>query len=71
MEVLKESPTHHSIKRRAEEPKLQIGEKISLKGGGIGIVLARYTASGAQDETCYVVEVLPDEGEKSCAKISS
>ena len=62
MEVVKEAPPHQTIKRRSDEPKLQIGERVSLKDGGIGVVLARYTPSGGQNEVCYVVEVLSNEG---------
>lgn len=64
MEVVKEEPPHHTIRRLSDEPKLQVGEKVSLKDGRIGIVLARYTPSGGRNEVCYAVEELPDEGEK-------
>ena len=64
MEVVKETLPHQTIKRRFDEPKLQIGEKVSVKEGVIGIVLARYTPSGAPNEVRYVVEIISDEGEK-------
>ncbi len=62
MRTVKEAP-HHTIKRRAEEPKLRIGERVSVREGVIGIVLARYTPSGAPNEVRHiVVEIIPDEG---------
>jgi hypothetical protein len=64
MEAVKEAPPHQTIKRRSDEPKLQIGDKVLVKDGVIGVVLARYRPSGGQNEVCYVVEVLSDEGEK-------
>ncbi len=64
MEVVKEEPPlYRTIRRRSDEPKLQIGETVSLKAG-TGKVVARYKPSGGQDEICYVVEILSDEGEK-------
>ena len=69
MEVVKEAqPQQQTIKRRSDEPKLQIGERVSLKDGAIGVVLARYTPSGVQTEVCYIVEVLSEEGEKGKAR---
>jgi hypothetical protein len=60
---VKEAP-HHTIKRRADEPKLQVGQRVSLKEGGIGVVLARYTPSGSRDEVRYIVEVISEKGAK-------
>jgi len=65
--LVKEAPPHHTIRRRSDEPKLQIGERVSLKDGGIGVVLARYTPSGAPNEVRYIVEIISDEGEKGKA----
>ena len=58
-------PQHHTIKRRSDEPKLQIGDRVSIKEGIIGVVLARYTPSGSRDEVRYVVEIITgaDDGE--------
>ncbi len=64
MEVVKESPPHHTIKRRSDEPKLQIGDRVSVKEGVIGVVLARYTPSGGGNEVRYVVEIISDDGNK-------
>ena len=66
--LLKEPPPHHTIKRRSDEPKLQIGERVSLKDGGIGVVLARYTPSDVPNEVHYVVEILSDEGGEGKAR---
>jgi hypothetical protein len=52
------------IRRRLDEPKLELGETISIKEGVSGVVVARYIPSGRQKEVCYIVEVLPDEGNK-------
>lgn len=64
MGLVKEPP-HHTIKRRSDEPKLQTGDRVSLKEGGIGVVLARYTPSGGRDEVRYIVEVISKEGVKN------
>jgi hypothetical protein len=67
MALVKEEPPHHTIKRRSDEPKLQIGERVLVKEGVIGVVLARYTPSGTPNEVRYIVEVLPGESEKGRA----
>ncbi len=64
MIVVKEEPPHQTIKRRSDEPKLQIGEKVLIRQGVVGVVLARYTPSGTPNEVRYVVEIISDEGEK-------
>ncbi len=61
MEMVKEAP-HHTIKRRADEPRLRIGERVAVKEGVIGVVLARYTPAGAPNEVRYLMEIIPDEG---------
>ncbi len=63
MGLVKEA-AHQTIKRRSDEPRLEIGDRVSVREGVIGVVLARYTPSGEENEVCYVVEVVPDEGEK-------
>jgi hypothetical protein len=65
MGMVKEAlPPHHTLRRRSDEPKFRIGEKVLVKEGMIGVVLARYTPSGGQNEVRYVVEIISDEGEK-------
>ena len=66
MGLVKETP-HQTIRRRSDEPKLQIGERVSVKEGVLGIVLASYTPSGAPNEVRYIVEIISDEGEKGKA----
>jgi hypothetical protein len=39
-------------------------DTISIKDGVIGVILARYTPSGVQNQVCYIVEVISDESEK-------
>jgi len=62
---VKEEPPHQTIKRRSDEPKLQIGDKVLVREGVMGVVLARYTPSGGQNEVYYVVEILSDQGKKA------
>ena len=47
----------HTIKRRSDDPKLEIGETVLLKDGVTGVVLARYTPSTHRDELWYIVAV--------------
>ena len=61
--VLKEA-LHQTIRRRLDEPRLELGAAISLKDGATGVILARYVRSGRPDEVCYVVERISDNGEK-------
>jgi len=63
MELVKEAP-HQTIRRRLDEPKLEIGDRVSIKDGVNGVVLARYTPSGGRNQVCYIVEVMSEEGEK-------
>jgi hypothetical protein len=49
-------PERQTIKRRHDEPKLEIGDTIEIKDGVIGVVLARYTPSGGRNEIHYIVE---------------
>ena len=65
MELVKEA-SHQTIRRRSDEPKLEIGHRISIREGVTGMVLARYTPSGGKNEVCYIVELLSNRGEK-CA----
>jgi hypothetical protein len=45
MGELKQAP-HRTVTRRWDEPKLEIGDTISMEEGLVGVVLARYTRSG-------------------------
>jgi hypothetical protein len=47
----------HTIRRRSDQPTLEIGETVMLKDGVVGVVLARYKPSGHKDEVRYVVQV--------------
>jgi len=55
------------IRRRFDEPKLEIGSTISLKHGATGVVVARFTRPGRQNEVCYLVECKPPEANKEGA----
>ena len=61
--MVKEAP-RHTIRRRLDEPKLELGATISIKEGVIGVVLARYTPSGVRNQVCYIVELISDESEE-------
>ena len=50
---------HRTIKRRPDEPRLEIGATIEIKEGVIGVILARYIPSGGRKEIHYVVETKP------------
>jgi hypothetical protein len=63
MELVKEPP-HQTIRRRSDEPKLEIGDRIPIREGVTGTVLARYMPSGGKNEVCYIVELLSNGGEK-------
>ena len=49
------------LRRRLDEPKLEVGDIVSLKDGESGIVLARYIPSGRANEVCYIVEVISND----------
>jgi hypothetical protein len=56
MGELKQAP-HQTVTRRWDEPKLEIGDTISMEGF-VGVVLARYTLSGdARHDVHYIVEL--------------
>ena len=48
-----------AIKRRSDEPKLELGTTIEIKEGVIGVVVARYMPSGGHNEVHYIVETKP------------
>ena len=54
---MKDAP-HRTVTRSGDEPKLEIGDKIPLEEGIVGIVLARYTRSdAARNDVHYIVEL--------------
>jgi hypothetical protein len=58
---VKEEPRHITLKRRLDEPKLEIGETVTVREGVIGVVLARFRPSGAHsNEVHYIVELRPE-----------
>jgi hypothetical protein len=57
---MKQAP-HRTVTRRWDEPKLEIGDTISMEEGLVGVVLARYTLSGdARNDVHYIVELRPE-----------
>jgi len=62
--VQSESRGRQTIKRSLEEPKLEVGDTVSITEGVIGIVLARYIPSGGRNDVYYVVEVVSDPRDK-------
>ena len=46
----------HTIKRRSDEPKVEIGDTILMRDGVNGTVLARYTPTAHKDEIRYIVQ---------------
>jgi hypothetical protein len=48
------------LKRRSDEPKLEIGDTVLMKDGVVGVVLARFVPSGERrDEIHYIVQLKP------------
>ena len=52
------------MRRRLDEPKLDVGDRVELKDGTCGIVIARYTPSGHRNEIRYVVRVEPRDHQR-------
>jgi hypothetical protein len=53
-----EEAPHRILTRHSDEPKLEIGDRISIEEGLIGVVLARYTRSGdVRHDVHYIVEL--------------
>jgi len=49
---------YRTVTRRLDEPKLEIGDTISIEEGLVGVVLARYMPSGdAGNDVHYIVEL--------------
>jgi len=54
---VQEAP-HRTLKRRSDEPKLEIGETVLMKDGVVGLVLARFIPSGERrNEVHYIVQL--------------
>ena len=61
---VKQPPPHRTVTRHADEPRLEIGDKIPMGEGVVGVVLARYTRSGdARNDVHYIVELRPEAEE--------
>ena len=60
---LKQAP-HRTVTRRWDEPKLEIGDTISLEEGLAGVVLARYTRSGDGRNDVHLIVKLRGEAEE-------
>jgi hypothetical protein len=60
-----EAPRQTTLIRRADEPKLEIGDTVLIREGLAGVVLARFNPSGEKrNEVHYIVQLKPDETEK-------
>ena len=55
------------LRRRLDEPKLEVGDIVSLKDGESRIVLAWYIPSGRANEVCYIVEVISNDEKRGRA----
>jgi uncharacterized protein YkvS len=63
MERMKDEPQRQTLRRRPDEPKLEVGDVIEIKNGVVGVVLARYKPSGERrNEVHYIVELRPEKG---------
>jgi hypothetical protein len=63
---LNQPPPHRTITRRFDEPKLEIGDKIPIEEGVVGVILAHYTKSGdPREDVHYIVELRPEAEEHS------
>ena len=66
--TMKES-SRHTVVRRSDEPRLDIGDSMAVREGVTGTVIARFTRSGSSD-VHYIVEVRPnDETDKTKAVV--
>jgi hypothetical protein len=60
--------TRQTLRRRSDEPKLEIGDTVLIKDGVTGVVVARFTPSSERpNEVHYIVELKPDDIEKGSA----
>ena len=56
-------PTRQILRRRSDEPKLEVGDIVEIKDGVVGVVLARFKPSGERrNEVHYIVELKPEKG---------
>jgi hypothetical protein len=56
--------TRQTLRRRSDEPNLEIGDTVPIKDGVVGVVVARFapSASGERhNEVHYVVELKADD----------
>jgi hypothetical protein len=53
--------THRAINHVAA---LEIGDKIPIEEGVIGVVLARYIPTGKKNQICYIVELQSNGGDE-------
>jgi len=61
---MKETP-RQTLRRRSDEPRLEIGDTVLIKEGVVGVVLARFIPPGEKrNEVHYIVELKPDDTEK-------
>ena len=60
---MKDEPQRQTLRRRQDEPKLEVGDVVEVKNGVVGVVLARYKPSGERrNEVHYIVELRPEKG---------
>ena len=60
---MKDEPHRQTLRRRPDEPKLEVGEMVEIKNGVVGVVLARYKPYGERrNEVHYIVELRPEKG---------
>lgn len=60
---MKDEPQRQTLRRRPDEPKLEVGDVVEIKDGVVGVVLARFKPSGERrNEVHYIVELRPEKG---------
>jgi hypothetical protein len=58
---VKDVPPRQTLRRRSDEPKLEVGDIVEIRDGVFGVVLARFKPSGEKrNEVHYIVEMKPD-----------
>jgi hypothetical protein len=63
MGEVKQAP-HRTLTRRFDEPKVEIGDTISLDEGIVGVVVAHYTRSGDPRRDVHYIVELRQEGKE-------
>jgi len=59
---MKDEPQRQTLRRRPDEPKLEVGDVVEIKDGVVGVVLARFKPSGERrNEVHYIVELRPEK----------